>query len=381
MAANYATKYSRHVVERWTYHSQFSLASTNNFEFRGDKTVVVYSHPVAVITDYTRSGSNRYGTPTDLTRNIQSMTVERDRGTSFVIDRGDYIQSEFVTNPGTALAREIKEQLVPEFDRYCFAKTAQAAIDNGNYNSTALTASNAYEYFLKAMEFMGDRNVPLDGRVCFCTFAFANLLKRDSAFMKYSDLSQEMLVKGVIGEVDGCKIVRVPSAQLPAGAAFLMVHKDSVTAPRQLEEFKIHDDPPGISGNLIECRFIYDCFVFNEKIDGVYYHGGQNNLKMLNFLTAGTAAGKSTVLMLGEKSKSTNKWYYKTAADVASLPAVSYGATIDVTTSTSDWYGAVELTAASTEITPTSGHKYIIIVEVTSASKAMGTMTKMLNIG
>lgn len=160
-----------------------------------------------------------------------------------------------------------------------------------------------------------------------------------------------------------------------------MVHKDSVTAPRQLEEFKIHDDPPGISGNLIECRFIYDCFVFNEKIDGVYYHGGQNNLKMLNFLTAGTAAGKSTVLMLGEKSKSTNKWYYKTAADVASLPAVSYGATIDVTTSTSDWYGAVELTAASTEITPTSGHKYIIIVEVTSAGKAMGTMTKMLNVG
>ena len=91
--------------------------------------------------------------------------------------------------------------------------------------------------------------------------------------MKYSDMSQEMILKGILGEIDGCKIVKVPSSRLPAGAAFILTHPIAATAPKQLEEYRIHDNPPGISGWLAEGRFIYDCFVLNEKADAVYYHG------------------------------------------------------------------------------------------------------------
>ncbi len=120
---------------------------------------------------------------------------------------------------------------------------------------------------------MGNKNVPDKGRVCFCSYKYANLLKQDPAFMKYGNLSQEMILKGVIGEIDGCKIVKVPSSRLPAGAAFILTHPIAATAPKQLEEYRIHDNPPGISGWLCEGRFIYDCFVLNEKADAVYYHG------------------------------------------------------------------------------------------------------------
>jgi hypothetical protein len=48
------------------------------------------------MNDYTRSGANRYGTPTDLTRNVQSCTVNKDRSFTFIIDKGDKIQSEMV---------------------------------------------------------------------------------------------------------------------------------------------------------------------------------------------------------------------------------------------------------------------------------------------
>jgi len=222
------------------------------------------------------------------------------------------------------------------------------------------------------MEALGDANVPDKGRVAFCTYKFANLLKRDSAFMKYSNMSQEMILKGVIGEVDGCKIVKVPSNRLPAGAAFLITHSIAATAPKQLDEYRIHDNPPGISGWLVEGRFIYDCFVLNEKVNAVYYHGGQSVLKSMNVMTAATAASKSTIIINGAKEGS--KWYYMTATTHAGLTSVTAGSAI----TTANW---TELTASSTEITPTSGHTYVRVVDVDSADKPLAVGDAILNIG
>jgi len=138
-----------------------------------------------------------------------------------------------------------------EFDTYIFRKMAEAAVDNSHYANTTVTKSNAYEMFLAAQETLGDANVPDSGRVAFCSYKFANMLKQDSAFMKYSNMSQEMVIKGVLGEVDGTKIVKVPKSRLPKDASFLLVHPIAGVAPKQLEDYKIHDDPPGISGWLV----------------------------------------------------------------------------------------------------------------------------------
>ena len=135
-----------------------------------------------------------------------------------------------------------------EYDTYIFNTLAAKAVEKGNYSTTAITKGNAYEQFLKGMEHMGNHNVPDKGRVCFCTYGFANFLKQDPAFVKTSDKSQDLVIKGVVGEVDGCKIVKVPASRLPAGAAFLITHSCAATAPKQLDEYKIHDNPVGISG-------------------------------------------------------------------------------------------------------------------------------------
>ena len=72
---------------------------------------------------------------------------------------------------------------------------------------------------------------------------------------------------------NGVKIVKVPASRLPKDCAFILTHPIAATGPKQLEEYKIHDNPPGISGWLCEGRFIYDCFVLNEKADAIFYHG------------------------------------------------------------------------------------------------------------
>lgn len=370
---NLATKYSKQVDERFYRESQVMMALNNDYKFTGVQTVAVYSLPVAPMNDYQRSGSTRYGEANDLATNVQTLTIKRDRSFTFAIDKGDKIQSEMVKDAGKALSRQIREVCVPEFDTYVLKTLAAAATARGAYSTAAINKTNAYEMFLSGMEHLGNHNVPDKGRVCFCSYKFANFLKQDSSFMKYGDKSQQMLEKGVIGEVDGCKIVKVPATRLPAGAAFLITHSCAACAPKQLTDYKIHDNPPGISGWLVEGRLIYDAFVLNNKADAIYYHGSQPVLKNLIVGTYGSDSGKSTVQVLSEIEGS-SRWYV-TAATAADLPAVTYGTAID---SADGWKA---LTGSSMEFTPTSGHTAIRVVEVNAANEPIAAGDNVLNIG
>lgn len=368
---NLAKKYSKKIDERFSRESQAMLALNNDYEFTGVKTVNVYSIPVVPMTDYSRSGSNRYGTPDDLTRNIQELTVTKDRSFTFIIDKGDKIQSEMVSDAGKALSRQTREVCVPEFDAYVYKTLAAAAIENGNYVSIAATKTNAYELFLAGMESLGNKNVPDKGRVAFCSYKFANLLKQDPAFMKYGNASQEMIIKGVIGECDGCKIVKVPSSRLPAGTAFIIAHPSAATAPKQLEEFKVHDNPPGISGWLVEGRLIYDCFVLNEKADAIYYCGGQQTLKTLVVGSGATGEGKTTVTVTTPLSSDDNQRYYKTGS---TLTAVNYGDNIAEDNSWTVFEGD------SIIIEPSAGDKVVQVIEL-GDDGVIATGNAKINIG
>lgn len=113
MAMNLASKYSQKVDERFYRDSQAMMALSNEYEFTGVKTVNVYSVPVVAMTDYGRTGAARYGTPGELQNTIQSLTLTKDRSFTFTIDKGNKIQSQMVMDAGKALARQLREVVVP----------------------------------------------------------------------------------------------------------------------------------------------------------------------------------------------------------------------------------------------------------------------------
>ena len=159
---NLASKFATKIDERFYKESQAAMALNNDYKFTGVKTVNVYSIPVVELTDYTRSGANRYGTPEDLGNNVQSLTITQDKAWTFIIDKGDKLQSEMVMDAGKAVARQLREVLVPHYDTYVFNTLAKAAFNNGNTDATAPTKSgaNAYELFLNAQEKLGNNLAP-----------------------------------------------------------------------------------------------------------------------------------------------------------------------------------------------------------------------------
>lgn len=225
------------------------------------------------MTNYVRTGASRYGTPAELDNNKTDYTLTKDRGFTFTIDKGNAQETVGVMEAGKALAREQDEVVVPEIDAYRLAAIVAAAIANGGSPTAAvLTNSTAYAAFLAMTEYFADNKVPTSNLISFVSPHFYTLIKEDSNFVKASELGQQMLINGQVGEVDGVKIVRIPSIYLPVNTDFVGCHPMATVAPKKLEDYKIHDNPPGISGSLVEGRVIYDAFVLKSKGKAVYAH-------------------------------------------------------------------------------------------------------------
>jgi hypothetical protein len=212
---------------------------------------------------------------------------------------------------------------------------------------------------------------PDTGRVAVCSYSFANLLKQDSAFLRNGDSSQKILTSGVIGEVDGVQIKRVPSSRLPVGCSCILTHPYASVAPQQLREYKIHDNPPGISGYKVEGRLIYDCFVLDNKVDGIYYIGGSGVLRTLEVGSIPSVTTGKTIITAAPKPASGNTWYYQTGTEKLT---VTYGTAVD----TKAWDGTL---TSGMEITPDSGDTIIQVVEVDSGNLPVGYGVTKLNVG
>ena len=273
MAVNLASKYSNKVDERFSLLSVTENIGLNkDYDWNGVKTVTVYNIGTATMGNYSRTGTSRYGTPAELDDTKMDYTLSKDRAFTFTIDRGNYTEQLMVKEAGKALARQIKEVVVPEIDIYRLSAWATAATTNGHVKTEAITKDNAYEKFLAAQEALDEDKVPQTGRICYVTPKFYNLLKRDDSFIKVGDLSQKMLINGQVGEVDGVRIIKIPSSYLPSNTAFLLIWPRCSVSPKKLEDYKTHNNPPGINGYLIEGRIIYDCFVLEAKKDAIFVH-------------------------------------------------------------------------------------------------------------
>lgn len=354
MAVNLAEKYSGKVDET-IRRGLLSTAGTNNdVDFIGARSVKVYSMDTAPLNDYRASGSNRYGIPEELQDSIQEMTMTQAKSFTYTIDKTNAVDSpEGVRDAGQSLRRQIDNVIIPEIDRYRFAVMANNA---GSKGYTENTAANAYTTFLEANTAITDAEFPVEGRVAFCRTSFIELLKKSTEFTKNTDLAQDKIIfKGMVGECDGVAIISVPSKRMPTGVSFIITHPICSPAPVKLQEYKIHADPPGYAGHLIEGLVYHDCFVFDKKKAGIAVNYGKFET-LTATMTASTTSGKGVVAVAEKVSGAT--LVYKTASSVT---APTLGQDLS-----SGWTAL----PADGEVSATSGHK-ICVAAIDADKKAV----------
>lgn len=267
MAVNYATTYNKNVVDAFALASITRGVLSTDYQFVADsgKTVQLFTSTAVEMVDYTRSGTNRYGTPTELQNTVQEIACTRERAFAFTIDKLNAIDNPAMA-AGKALRKQTDEVITPEIDTYTLGALAAAA---ANTVATAPTADNAYSLFLDMGVFLDEAKAPRVNRVCWVSPTMYKFLKLDPSFVKASDLGQQMLVSGQVGEVDGVKIILAPASYLPSNCHAVMCHKDAAIQPVRLEQYTTHENPPGIAGTLCEGLVYYDAIVLDAKKNGV----------------------------------------------------------------------------------------------------------------
>lgn len=274
MAINLVTTFKPLVDEKFTTASKKSLLTNTDFDWTGAHTIKVYKISTSAMNDYGRTGPaagnwSRYGAVSSLDAVTEEMTLKKDRSFTFAIDKLDTDETAQQLQAASALERQLREVVIPEVDSYTYG--IMCANAGTKPAAKALTATNIYTEILAGSETLDNAEVPETGRALVVTPATYALMKKCKDIILETDITAEMRVKGVIGILDGMTVQKIPANRLPAGFGFMIAHPCATVAPTKLEDYTIHDNPPGISGALVEGRICYDAFTLDNKVKAIYY--------------------------------------------------------------------------------------------------------------
>jgi hypothetical protein len=268
MAVNLHTKYSKQLTAAFHKPSYLTGRVNDTFSWLGNVTIRVPHIVTQAMGDYTRTGTARYGTPTELQDTYQEMTLTQDKSFSIVIDKGNNIEQDMMKNAGSVLQKQMRERAVPTADKYAIAqwvKKAGSVIGVTKPDKTTIITA-----LMDGLQVLDDNMVPEEGRTIYATAEMCKFIKLSTEFLALEALGTKAISKGQIGEINGAAVVKVPASYLPTNCYFLITFKDAVLHPKTINDTKIHEDPPGISGALLEGRVRYDAFVLGEYAMGVY---------------------------------------------------------------------------------------------------------------
>lgn len=268
MAINLHEKYSDKIKQVYTHNSFVEGKTNQEYSFVGVKTVKIPNLITQDLNDYQRTGTNRYGTPNELQDAMQELSVTQDKSFAITIDKGNNVEQQMMKQAGRVMEAEMREKVTPTSDKYALAQYAANAGHTIAYDA-AVAKSNIISKLLDIEVYFEDNFVPTDRRYVFVKNTHIAMIKLSSEFQYADSAVDKLLMKGIVGKIGTLNIVGVPAAYMPANVEHIAFQSNSVMLPFKIKDSRIHQDPPGLSGHLLEGRFMYDAFVIGAICDGV----------------------------------------------------------------------------------------------------------------
>ena len=265
---NLATKFSTKVAERFSIGSLTDAYAGKEYDFSGVKSIKVYSIDTVEMANYTRSGTDRFGTLNELGDTVQEMAMTQDRAFTYSIDKGNAAQQYNIKAATRSLKRQIDEVVTPEIDKY---RLAQWAAGKGLTKVDAsLTKSSVLEAIMTGSMEMNNALVPKKNRVLFIKESIYLQCKLADQIVGIDKLGEKAIKDGSVGMIDLMKVVPVPDSYFPENTNFIIKYKNATVDPVQLKTYRILTEQRGVDGDVVEGRIIYDSFVLTTRNKGIY---------------------------------------------------------------------------------------------------------------
>ncbi len=271
MAINLTTKYASTIEKLYTHTSFLRAHCKANVEMTGAKTCRVYMLNTVPLVDYTRNGTSRYGEAKDVQDTVAEYMMTQDKSFTGVVDKGDESEQAISNKSGQWLRQQIAEQCVPTGDKYGFAQLAKYGHVSGVSAEPAKDTIIGMAY--DAATYMDEKLVPENDRVLFVRAKDYPKIILSDEWKGLDTLAGKQLPTGTVGQLAGFTVVKVPSNMFPTDVYMIAMQESAAAFPYRINDTKVHQDPPGISGALIEGRQTYDLFVLASKADAVVIIG------------------------------------------------------------------------------------------------------------
>lgn len=268
MTINLATEFAPLAEKKFTLDSVVMGKAKGKYSWDGVRTVKAIIPTTQSLNTYDATAtSNRFGTPAELQDTVATYTISQNKSFSIVIDKENNTSQKMVKAAGEMMRYEWEDVVIPLFDAYCLGAWCTGA---GQYHVNAsLTKSNIVGEIADCVAKLVNEKTPTNGLVAWVGASNVSLLLQSPEFVNIDSLGRKATEKGVMGEVHGVKIIRVPDSYLPNGVNFLMAHPRALLAPQKIKTLRILTEAQGYDGSVLEGRLMFDAFVVKAKEKGV----------------------------------------------------------------------------------------------------------------
>lgn len=294
-----AQKYLPMLDEVYKASAKSAILDATKVEIVNGNTVKVFKTSMDGLGDYSRNDGFIKG---DVTGTWETLTLSKDRGRTFQVDRMDNEETIDMAF-GTLAGEFIRTKVVPEVDAYAFAKLAgTSGIDSGTAADITVGTTDVPSLIEEAERSMNENEVPQEGRILFISeTAYAGMKNKiDRTTMN----GEGGIDRGVVS-FDGMRIIRVPqnrfytaitlydgktAGQTAGGYVgtattgykinFMIVHPSAVckVVKHVLPRIFTPDVNQAADAWKFDYRLYHDIFAYENKVKGIYLHRGATAL-------------------------------------------------------------------------------------------------------
>ena len=294
-----AQKYLPMLDEVYKASAKSAILDATKVEIVQGNTVKVFKTSMDGLGDYSRNDGFIKG---DVTGTWETLTLSKDRGRTFQVDRMDNEETIDMAF-GTLAGEFIRTKVVPEVDAYAFAKLAGTSrIDSGTAADVTVGTTDVPSLIEEAERSINENEVPQEGRILFISeTAYAGMKNKiDRTTMN----GEGGIDRGVVS-FDGMRIIRVPqnrfytaitlydgktAGQTAGGYVgtattgykinFMIVHPSAVckVVKHVLPRIFTPDVNQAADAWKFDYRLYHDIFAYENKVKGIYLHRGATAL-------------------------------------------------------------------------------------------------------
>ena len=289
-ASVFMTELDNQLVEKST--TGWMEGNAGQVQYNGGAEVKIPKMQMSGLGDYDRDGGFAKGA---VTVTYETRTLTQDRGRTFQLDAMDVDETNFAATAGNVMREFQSTKVIPEIDAYRYSKIYELAEAADKTNTYKAEAETVFETLMNDITAVRDVAGECTEIVIAMSAKVAGMLDlaKGGTNVLQSGFFEQGKAEIKVKEIDGCPIIRVPSARFKTKYTFMdgveqadggftaaegakdinwmIMVKTAPVAVSKTDVTRIFDPMTNQNANAwkIDYRKYHDVWIMDNGMDGV----------------------------------------------------------------------------------------------------------------